>query len=227
MTVLTACTAAAIELNQPEPASLFSSTDQFPKELRTQANKTAEAILKTYDWQAFTVLQTMTGDGSTTSFPLPDDYDRMVLKSSVLTSQFAAPLGKARDLDQWLNFQLRPFVGAPGWWIVLGGAMQILPALGSGITAKFYYVKNKIVSAGTKTEFTVDADTFDLPERLITLGVIWRWRAQKKMEYGEDMRNFEIALAEEMTRDKGSRILTVGRQRIGIDADVAHPTIVV
>lgn len=227
MTVLTACAEAAIELNQSEPASLFSTTDQFAKELRTQANKTAKAVLKAYDWQKFTALKTMTGDGSTTSFALPDDYDRMPLKSNVLTSQFASPLAKARDLDQWLDFQLRPFVGTPGFWIVLGGTMQILPALATGVTAKFYYIKNRIVAGGTKTEFTADGDTFDLPERLITLGVIWRWRAQKRKEYAEDMRNFEIALAEEMTRDKGSRVLTVGRQRIGMDAELAHPAIVV
>lgn len=227
MTVLSACAEAAIELNQPEPASLFSTTDQFAKELRTQANKTAKAILKGYDWQKFTALQTMTGNGVTTSFSLPTDYDRMVLKSNVLTSQFATPLRKARDVDEWLDLQLRPFAGAPGSWIIIGGTMQILPALATGVTAKFYYIKNKIVTGGTKTEFTADADTFDLPERLITLGTIWRWRAQKRRDYAEDMRNFELALAEEMTRDKGSRVITVGRQRLGINADIAHPTIIV
>ncbi len=227
MTVLTACAEAAIELNQTEPATLFSTTDQFAKELRTQANKTAKAILKGYDWQKFTALQTMTGDGSTTSFTLPTDYDRMPKKANVLTSQFASPLSKVDDADEWLNLNLRPFVGAPGRWIILGGTMQILPAVATGVTANFYYIKNKIVTGGTKTEFTADADTFDLPERLITLGVIWRWRAQKRKDYAEDMRNFEIALAEEMANDKGSRVLTVGKQRIGLDADVAHPAIIV
>jgi hypothetical protein len=227
MTVLSACQEAAIELNQSQPTSLFSTTDQFSLELRTQANKTAKAILKIYDWQKFMALQTMTGNGVTTSFSLPTDYDRMPLKSNVLTSQFATPLRKAKDVDEWLDLQLRPFVGAPGSWIILGGTMQVLPAIATGVTAKYYYIKNKIITGGTKTDFTADADTFDLPERLITLGTIWRWRAQKRKDYAEDMRNYEIALAEEMTRDKGSRVLTVGRQRVGINAEIAHPAIVV
>lgn len=226
MTVLTACAEAAIELNQTEPMSLFSTSDQFAKELRVQANKAAISIAKAHDWQALTTLKTMTGNGSTTSFALPTDYDRMPLKGGVLTTQFASPLSKARDLDQWLDFQLRPFVGAPGFWIILNGSMQILPAMATGVSAKYYYIKNTIVTGSApQTSFQADADTFNLSERLLTLGVIWRWRAQKRMEYSEDMSNYEIALAEEISRDKGSRVLTVGRQRLSINADIAHPAI--
>jgi hypothetical protein len=230
MTVLSACAEAAIELNQPEPSSLFSTTDQFAKELRTQANRAATAIAKAYDWQKLTALHTLTGDGLTTAFTLPSDYDRMPLKSNVLTSQFASGLRKARDLDQWLDFQLRPFIGSPGSWIILNGAMQVLPAIGTGVTAKFYYIKNTIVTgaaSAAQTGFVADADTFNLPERLLTLGVIWRWRSQKRLEYSEDMRNFEIALAEETARDKGSRVLTVGQQRLPVGAELAHPAIIV
>lgn len=225
MTVLSACQDACPKLNQAAPTSLFSTTAAFAVELRSVANDTAEAVAKAYDWQKQKKLQTMTGDGVTTAFTLPSDYDRMVLKSNVLTSQFASALTPAKDMDHWLDLQLRPYIAAPGVWIILGGQMQILPALGSGVLAKFYYVGNKYVTGGTKTAFDTDTDTFDLPERLIRLGVIWRWRASKRMDYSEDLKNFEIALAEEISRDKGSRVITVGRQRIGVDAVLAHPAI--
>lgn len=229
MTVLSACIEASTELSQTEPSSIFSTTDQFSKELRLQANRSAVAIAKAYDWQALTALKTMTGNGATTSFALPSDYDRMPLKSNVLTSQYIAGLRKAKDLDEWLNLQLRPVVALPGSWIILNGAMQILPAVASGVTANFYYIKNTIVTGASaqQTAFIADADTFNLSERLLTLGIVWRWRASKKLEYAEDMQNFEIALAEEVTRDKGSRVLTVGRQRLPVGAEIAHPAIVV
>lgn len=228
MTVLTACIEASTELSQTEPSSIFSTTDQFAKELRLQANRSAVAIAKAYDWQALTALKTMTGDGTTTSFPLPADYDRMPLKANVLTSQYIAGLRKVQDLDEWLNLQLRPVVALPGSWIILNGAMQILPAVATGVTANFYYIKNTIVTgaaSAAQTAFLADADTFNLSERLLTLGIVWRWRASKKLEYAEDMANFETALAEEITRDKGSRVLTVGRQRISVGAEIAHPAI--
>jgi hypothetical protein len=228
MTVLTACQEAAIELNQAQPSSLFSSADPFAVELRRQANKSAKAIGRAYEWQSLNALQTMTGDGSTTSFALPSDYDRMPVNGQVLTSQLSIGLRKVRDVNAWLNLQIYPQLGVPGYWIILGGAMQILPALASGVTAKFYYIKNTVVTgAAPQTAFLLDTDTFNLPESLLTLDIIWRWRAQKRQEYAEDMRNFEIALAEETAKDKGSRTITVGQQRMPVDADLPHPAIVV
>jgi hypothetical protein len=70
----------------------------------------------------------------------------------------------------------------------------------------------------SKPAFTDDNDVFVLPERLLTLSLIWRWRAQKRMEYAEDLTNYETALATAAGTDKGARILVVGRQRNRIDA---------
>lgn len=228
MTVLSACAEAAIELNQAEPATLFSTTDQFAKELRTQANKTALAVAEEYDWQKFLTLNTLTGNGSSTSFTLPADYVRMEKTADLLTSSFGRKLRKARDVNEWLSIQINTLNAAtPGIWIIIGGTMNVRPAIASGETVKFYYVKNTIITSGTKTAFTADSDTFDLSERLITLGVIWRWRAQKRKDYAEDMRNFEIAQAKAQYADKGSRVLVVGQQRISANAVLAHPAIIV
>lgn len=223
MTVLSACAEAAIELNRSEPLSLFSTTDQFSKELRVQANKAAVAIAQAYDWQRLLKLATMTGDGSATAFTLPDDYDRMPKKAALHSSAWqTATFRKADDLDQWLFLNDTDLSGVPGNWIIIGGEMNIFPAMSASETARFYYLTNQIVS-GSKTAFTADADTFLLPERLLTLSVIWRWRAQKRMEYAEDMSNFEIALAEEIGKDRGSNIITVGQIRLPKGAGVAYP----
>jgi hypothetical protein len=222
MTVLSSCQEAAIELNQAELSTLFASTDRFAKELRIQANRSAVAIANAYDWQILTKRATITGDGSETSFAFPDDYDRMTLKTNLAGNDSNLDLVKARDLDQWDYFQNHPGTSTPGYWIPLGGELQVNPAPGSEIAYSYYYITKNIVS-GDKLAFTLDADTFILPERLLTLSIIWRWRASKRMEYAEDMRNFEIALSDEVKKDKGSRILVVGRQRTPYDVRVAYP----
>jgi hypothetical protein len=222
MTVLSVCQEAAIELSQTEPQSVFSTTDTFAKELRVQANKSAVAIMKAYDWQALTKRATITGDGSDMSFPLPDDYARMVLKTNLASSASNIDLVKARDLDQWDYFQNHMSTTVPGYWMVLGGEVQIRPAPGSGVVHSYYYISKNIVS-GNKAAFTADTDTFVLPERLLTLSIIWRWRAMKRLEYAEDMANFNIAFAEETTADKGSRVLVAGRQRVPYNVKTAYP----
>lgn len=225
MTILSAAQAAARRLNQSLPSSLFTTTDPFALELADIASESAIAIAKAHDWQKLTTLYTLTGDGATTSYSLPSDYDRMPIKAHVQTSQFATSFVKARDTDFWLHLQLHPQIGVPGYWIILGGLMQFSPALADGVSAKFYYIKNAIVTGGTKTSFTADTDTFDLSERLLTLDMVWRWRAMKRLEYAEDMQNFELALSQEIAADKGPRVIVVGTPRFPIDADYPHPAI--
>ena len=113
-------------------------------------------------------------------------------------------------------------------WILLGGKMQIYAPMPSGETARHYYISNKIVTANgdaspSKTAFTLDSDSFALNERLITLSLIWRWRAQKRQEYSEDMANYEIALGEEVAKDRGQRIVTIGKVRQSVDAAMPYP----
>jgi len=223
MTVLTACAEAAVELNQPEPTSLFTSPDTFGKELRLQANKAAVAIAQAYDWQRLLTLGTLTGDASATAFALPSDYDRMPKKGQLHSQSFqASTFRKATDLDEWIYLTDTDLSASPGNWIIIGGQMNISPAMAVGETARFYYITNQIV-AGAKTAFTADADTFLLPERLLVLGIVWRWKSSKGREYSEAMANYETALSEEIGKDRGSNILTVGRQRSSVNASFAYP----
>lgn len=221
MTVLSACQEAAVELNQTEPTVLFAATDKFAREMRVQANKSAVAIAKAYDWQRLTTRATITGDSSTTAFALPADYDRMALKTNLSSNSSNIDLVKIVDLDQWDYFQNHVTPTAPGYWIILGGQIQINPAPATGVIHSYYYISNYVATG--KTAFTADADVFLLPERLLTLSIIWRWRAMKRMEYAEDMRNFEIAMAEETAKDKGSRVLVKGPMRVPYGTTTAYP----
>jgi hypothetical protein len=223
MSVLSAAQSAALRLSQSRPTSLFSGSDTFSAEMADLATETAIAIAKEHDWQALTKLATLTGDGTAIAFPLPADYDRMLIKAKLHSLRFrTATFTPARDLDQWLYLNDFLVTGTPGNWIILGGQMQIFPAMDTSETARFYYITNQIVN-GSQAGFTADTDTFVLPERLLTLGLIWRWRSMKKTEYAEDMQNYEIALSEEINRDKGSHVITVGRQRAASGVPVAWP----
>lgn len=226
MTVLSAFQSAAIRVIGQRPASLFSSTDKFALEMADLVNESAKAIAKAHEWQALMASYTLTGDGSTDAFDLPSDYDRMPVKSEIWMTGYRRPLRRAVDLDEWRYFQIYALNGWPGFWILMNKQIQVVPAPATGNDGKVYYLSNLIVSPETgsnKTDFTVDTDTFRLPERLLTLSLIWRWRAQKRLEYAEDMHNFEIAMEEECGRDKGNRILHVGQKRMGDHVDIAYP----
>lgn len=232
MTVLSACQDAAklLRPSSTPPSIIFTSSDPFAIELAALSNEAATAIAKYYDWQKLITLKTQAGDGSATAFDLPSDYDRMLVKGAVFKTSILRPMQPVRDFDIWLDHRIRSYGIVDGEWIIFGGQINIEPALASTDSAKFYYVSNLIVTdedTSTKSTFDADTDTFRLPERLLTLALIWRWRQRKGFDYAEDMRNYEIALAEEVNRDRGSHMVRVGMPRISTGAELAFPGVIV
>lgn len=226
MTVLSACQQASRLMTLEAPLSIFGSTDTYAIELSALVNESAQAIAKAHDWRKLTVLQTQTGNNAATAFDLPTDYDRMPMHADVYTTRSRTPLSRVPDLNYWLEIELQNLSGGIGWWFILGGQIHFKPVLSSTDAAKYYYISNKIATANdasTKATFSADDDTFRLPERLLTLDLIWRWRQMKGLDYAEAMRNFEIAFGEEAGREKGSRIIRVGQARMPNDVNYAYP----
>jgi hypothetical protein len=92
-----------------------------------------------------------------------------------------------------------------------------VPPPTAGAEAQFVYVDRNYAADtnGTpKPAFDTDNDVFRLNERLLTLGLIWKWRQNKRLDHGEDLGNFEKAINEEMGRDRGSRIFRTGPMRM-------------
>lgn len=227
MTVLTAISSAMVRLVGRRPTTIFGTSAETEVQLADLANEVATDIMKGHDWRALTKIHTLTGDGTTTEFDLPSDYDRMVLAQGVDDrTTWLWQYTPCPDLDTWINLFMMGFNAiTPGWWIILGGKMQFYPAPPSSDPAIFPYISNLCVNSSPEpntgvitpqTQFVNDNDTFVLDESLITLGVVWRYREQKGLGYSEDMQTYEIALSQAQARDKGSRVIR-SRGRRGLD----------
>lgn len=220
MTVLTAVQEACSVIGLTVPLAVFSATDRELVELQYVTNNIAQVIAKAYDWQILKTIATATGDGTTEDFTLSTiapGYDRMLQKSTVwVASQPYMPAQPVLDTDEWLGIVTSNLVPVAKMWTIYNSQIHIKPALAAADTAKFYYITNRIVqpASGTnKVAFTLDTDTFLLSERVLRLGIIWQWKSNKGLPYAEDMASYEIALQQEIAVDKGSKILTVGKQR--------------
>lgn len=227
MTILAAAQTALGRLMGRRPPAVVSSTGELEVEITDLARAAALDISRAADWQGLTKLCTLTGDGVTEAHALPDDYDRMVASTEVHSGLWRNwYYTRIENLDEWLNVQQFAMV-TPGYWLLLGGQMHILPLIPPGETAQFWYVSNAIIRGanGTlKDTITADSDTFLLDENVLALAIIWRWRALKQMDYQEDYNNYEIALSQEMARDKGARTIRSGpTRRLGWGARASYP----
>ncbi len=209
MAILAAMQSAAIRLMGQKPATFFGASDTFALEIGDLVNEVATDVAKYQDWQALTRTGTVTGDGATTDFDLPDDYDRMLQNATVadLSSWFWG-FGAYSDINAFLYDQARGFTSTPGGWIVYGDQLRFAPAPSASQVATFPYItKNYATDASTNTKaaFTADTDSFALPERLLTLGLVWRWRENKKLDASGDQEAFVKALDEYAAKDRGAR----------------------
>lgn len=228
MTTLSACQSAIARLVARKPNSVFSSDDEICVEIADLANEVAADIAEACDWQALTVLKIITGDGVTVNWPLPDDYVRMVGGTDIHSGTWTyMRYAASPTLDAWQDLNaLLPAI-PPGYWTILQNQIGFVPTISSGQDARFYYISSnwaRSASGQPKALFDRDDDTFVLDDRLLTLGLIWRWKSMKGMDYQEDMRNYDIALSQAMTRDKGSRVIRKGGCGVGgLNTHLAWP----
>lgn len=210
--------------------ALFTSTSREHVEMAGLANEMVERIAYSYPWQEFSTIHTISGDGSTESFPMPSDYNFMTDESQVWSSSLAGPLTRIDDMNVWLSHEIQEFGLVVNSWIMYGGQLHIKPALASGVTAKFVYQKNGYVIPVTgpnKKAFTADTDTPVLSERTLKLGIIWQWKAHKGLTYAEDMANFNEAVSKDIKNNKGAKSLMVGRRLTLRGTTQAYPVSII
>jgi len=217
MAILAAMQAAAIRLVGKKPTVFFGANGALEIEFCDLLNEVAADIAASHDWQALTRIYTLTADGTSSEYPFPSDYDRQLLKSNVQDPEnWIYGYRHVPDINEFSYIQNRGFQLFPGIWTIYGGNMQFTPPPRAGQSAYYPYVsKNWAQASGgtSKAAFDADTDAFLLPERLLTLGLIWRWRDNKNLDYTGDQEAFVKAIDEYSARDGGSRIYRSGVRR--------------
>jgi hypothetical protein len=179
-------------------------------------------------------------EAPTTGFLLPDNFKRLLLTSDMWRSTSTQqPMQFISDQNEWLRRRIAGEENASwGEWIIYGGAVHISPPLREyhpavpadpladppvpaqpeilAETATFAYLDRncvRLASGGFGEQFVADGDRFRLDERLLKLGMIWQWKAQKGSPYAEDMGSYSDALANAMGHDQPAPILMDGPSR--------------
>lgn len=214
MTILDVVKGAATVLGMKVPTQVYGNTTREWVEMQELANVVAEEIAEAYDWQALLRIHTFVGDDVAEGFALPSDYERMLKTASLWSSRWFWSINHIVDQDQWLELQVVPIASTYGNWMLFGDEIHVLPIMSATETVKFFYVSNEIAldTNGMKqTSFLADTDAYRLPESLLKLAIIARWKQNKGLPYGEAMTDYQNALAQEIDKDTGSKPIVSSR----------------
>lgn len=233
--ILTIIQDVTSRLGIPKPNAATGSTDPQIVQLVALANEEVQELAARYPW---TVLQNEAG------FTTVGAESQGTLIGTIIPS--GQKLGYVIGETMWNRTQKINVPGpmSPQAWSAVKGltnsggfwsryrirANQLLfyPAPAAGQSVFFEYVSESAVLSGDgsvpKTAFNSDSDVPLLNDRLIRLGLKWRWKAAKGLDYAEDFDTYEAAVADAMARDGTKRILDMGRSS---PIDGIRPVVVV
>ena len=96
--------------------------------------------------------------------------------------------------------------------MVRAGTIYISPTPAAGETIYYEYVSKKwaVSSASYYETFQADADTTLVPEKIITLGIVWRFKQSKGLAWEGDYGKYETQLKQSMMDDQPSSVFNTG-----------------
>lgn len=213
MSYLTIVQRAAQLLSLPTPATVVGSTDPNVIQLGALANEVGEDLARGYDWQVLTRQHVFLTSGlEEQPNAVAGDLDRFLPdtfynRTTIRKMQLITP-------QVWQAIKALPALGTP--YIMFrerDGEFLTTPTPPPGQTIAYEYVSRNWVIAPDQTQqaqFTADADTTFLEEGLIRLGLVWRFKQTKGLDYADDLRTFEIEVEKVTGRDGIKAALNIG-----------------
>jgi hypothetical protein len=232
MSLLSIVQDSMVQCGFSSPSTVYSNTDDLVTLFVRLSMAEGDSLSRAYDWRALKVLGQLTGDGTSTDFDLPTDFDRFVTGYPIYKDESASgPLQQVSD-DQMMAMKAmitRPVLPV---WRLLGDTIEFYPALDDGDVYKLeyrtkYWITDEL-GTSRRARWAADTDISVMPDRLITLGCVWRFKQAKGFDYAEDFRTYRIEVAKAASVENGRMTLRARSHFVGdySDAPFADPRVI-
>jgi hypothetical protein len=213
---------ACVELSLPQPDPNTLEVDDQVALLRRLVTAEGRALSKRYSWQALVRQQTFL----TVATPQQDapnidwlanqsiaqDFDRIVPETVYDRTLRKYAYGPVSP-DEWAQIGGTMITLVNPSWRIMGNRMWITPTPPAGNLWAYEYI-SKFWAYGApgsaKDRMDADDDRTFLDEEAITLGVVYRFRADKGHEFGDDLKEYERRVADLIVNDGARPRLVAG-----------------
>jgi hypothetical protein len=196
MSLLTIAKAIAINVSIQPPTTVLANSSPDAMKIVQFTQEAGAELARRVDWRALHKTTTLTGTGANDALPLPVDFARLSEGGSV------NGLRVGLSEDEWNS--LTPEMGTPRFGFLSGNTLSFYPYLAFGATETVQWQSANWCSSNSAT-WADDSNTALVPEDLVTLGAIWRWRRHHGSDFQDYMAEYEAALADRAKFDGGLR----------------------
>lgn len=216
MTLLSIVQDACDDIGFPSPTTVVGNSEVA--QMLRLVNREGEALSR-YPWEVLVKEDTITLVTSDQDYALATDF-RFIIPSTQWNRD------DNRELI-WINSQEWQFFKA---WTTVNGLNlrarirnnqlefeQTIAAADNGKTIAYEYISKYWTEDSGSTaqqQFAADTDTSVLDEELLTLGLIWRFRKAKGLEWQSDLMEYQRQVKLAQARDGGSRTVQMSDRSI-------------
>src|SRR3990167_760260 len=207
MTALQIIQAVSSRIGLASPTVVFSSTDAQVIQMRHLLNQEGKELGKRHPWTKLVTEKTFTTVAAAIqTSAVPSDfgwYLNGTMWNRTTDRQIFGPMSAA-DLQRQQAIAATSTIHTG--FRFRGGELLWYPSPTASQTAAYEYVSKNWgeTSGGTDlSTMTADTDVGLLDEDLITLGVIWRFRKAKGLDYAEEFRTYQMEVGKAIARDGG------------------------
>ena len=200
--------------------SVVGSTDPQIQNLLYLAEQEGQELAARYSWQVLyrekeflTTAVSLQGYVAGPNADILSDSDGLdyIVNDTLWLVDDRIPILGPNTAESWQARKTLNVLGPYPRYRIQNNALYLLPTTSAGKTVRFEYVtKNWIYEPNGDTYsdcFNSDTQEPILDPRLITLGLVWRWKHARGLEYGQDFDTYERAVADKMSRDGPKPIL--------------------
>lgn len=207
MSLLTTVQQACYMMGVPPPATVIGNTDITALRLLYLANEEGRALAARHAWQAITQEKTFTTTAAAAQTgSIPSDFDRMIPETMFNRTAMRRVTGPISS-DEWQQVQASTSVFVNPVFRIRANLIYIYPTPNATDTVAYEYVSKNFCEASGGTDqsaWAADTDLGLLDEKLMTLGIVWRFKFSAGMDADGDRQMYEHRVRDAIIRD-GSR----------------------
>ena len=231
MTLLTVVQNACNELGISSPSTVIGNADSQIKQLLALSNREGKALAArpTAGWEELVTEATHTtlaaaNQGALSTIAPGYKY---IIHKTLFNRTTQRPLIGELTPEEWQLLQATPTSNVYDHFRIRNGDLLIDPIPAAGETIAFEYMSKLWCesSGGTaQAAWAADTDLGRLDEELLTLGLIWRWKAMKGFDYKEEFAEYERQVTDAICRNGVKPTLSLNNSKGQYQPGVFIPT---
>ena len=214
----------------PKPTYAVGNTDPQVLQLLALLNEVIEELMER-DWTVLTQEATFTttaaeDQGAVAALAL--NGFKWVLEDTIYNRTLRLPVFGPIVAAKWQALKTLPNAGPFYKYRIVRGRLLFNPPAAAGQTCAFEYASKYCILGADGTTYrefpAADDDTFLLPHQLFLLGLRWKWKYEKGLDYAEEFRRYETAVNNAAGRDGTNPTLAMDGSSDGFKPGIFVPS---